>query len=66
MNNPDRLALVMINDGLPRVSSVADGKLANAATFTFRREDHTLGNMLRMCVSPRPPRPLAAAPPAHP
>ena len=34
----------------PRVTSVADGKMANAATFTFLREDHTLGNMLRMCV----------------
>jgi hypothetical protein len=49
MNIPDRLASVMIPEG-PRVTSVADGKMANAATFTFLREDHTLGNMLRMCV----------------
>ena len=49
MNIPDRLASVMYPEG-PRVTSVADGKMANAATFTFLSEDHTLGNMLRMCV----------------
>jgi hypothetical protein len=71
-NIPDRLASVMFPEG-PRVTSVADGKMANAATFTFLREDHTLGNMLRMCVcdgaayfSPRPagarfPPPVPAA-----
>jgi DNA-directed RNA polymerase II subunit RPB11 len=53
-NIPDRLASVMFPEG-PRVTSVADGKMANAATFTFLREDHTLGNMLRMCVAPAPP-----------
>ncbi len=47
MNIPDRLASVLFPEG-PRVTSVADGKMANAATFTFLREDHTLGNMLRM------------------
>ena len=49
-NIPDRLNSVIFPDG-PRVTSVADGKMANAATFTFLREDHTLGNMLRMCVA---------------
>jgi DNA-directed RNA polymerase subunit L len=27
---------------------VADTKIPNAATFTILKEDHTLGNMLRM------------------
>jgi hypothetical protein len=61
-NIPDRLASVMFPEG-PRVTSVADGKMANAATFTFLREDHTLGNMLRMCVATGPtcsPRPAGA------
>ena len=50
MNIPDRLASVILPVEGQRVTSVADGKMANAATFTFYREDHTLGNMLRMFV----------------
>ena len=37
-----------------------DTKVQNAVTMVVEREDHTLGNMLRMC--PRP-RPFAARPP---
>lgn len=45
-----------------RVEYRKDTKLKNAGTFIFQREDHTIGNVLRMCVnmlvvqgSPPPP-----------
>ena len=33
-----------------RVVMKLDEKMTNAATFTLKREDHTLGNLLRTCV----------------
>ena len=39
-----------------RVSCVKDTKIENAATLTIQREDHTVGNVLRMCVSSMRPR----------
>ncbi len=33
-----------------RVSATKDDLLPNAAVFQFLREDHTLGNLIRMCV----------------
>ena len=51
-NIPDRLNAVLVPEGIARVSYVADSKMTNTGTFTFRREDHTLGNLLRMYVSP--------------
>lgn len=57
-NIPDRLNAVLVPEGIARVSYVADSKMTNTGTFTFRREDHTLGNLLRMYVSPDlPPTP---------
>ena len=49
-NIPDRLNAVLVPEGIARVSYVADSKMTNTGTFTFRREDHTLGNLLRMYV----------------
>ena len=34
----------------PRLTEVQDTKMDNAYTYTIEREDHTLGNMLRMLV----------------
>lgn len=34
-----------------RVEVVEDTKIPNAATLTINKEDHTLANMLRSCVS---------------
>jgi len=31
-----------------RLTITPDTKLPNAATFTLQKEDHTIGNMLRM------------------
>ena len=35
-----------------RLSVEEDTKIANAATITINKEDHTLANMLRSCVPP--------------
>ena len=35
-----------------RVKMEWDEKLPNAATFTLMREDHTMGNLIRMCAAP--------------
>jgi len=35
---------------MQRVSFEKDTKIPNAVTFTIRKEDHTLGNLLRMYV----------------
>ena len=53
MNAPDRLDSVRDRDtGQPnvrrRVAMERDSKVANAATFTLLREDHTVGHLLRM------------------
>ena len=33
---------------VPRISLEKDTKVTNAATFTLQREDHTIGNLVRM------------------
>ncbi|RUO96736.1 hypothetical protein BC936DRAFT_141539 [Jimgerdemannia flammicorona] len=48
MNAPERFELFVLPDGRKKVSMTPDTKLLNAATFMIEREDHTLGNMLRM------------------
>jgi len=61
-NIPDRLNAVLVPEGIARVSYVADSKMTNTGTFTFRREDHTLGNLLRMYVTLFPHLPLHTHP----
>lgn len=34
-----------------RISFERDTKVTNAGTFTIQREDHTIGNAIRWCVS---------------
>eukprot|EP01102_Stenamoeba_stenopodia_P005333 TRINITY_DN15926_c0_g1_i1.p1 TRINITY_DN15926_c0_g1~~TRINITY_DN15926_c0_g1_i1.p1 ORF type:complete len:124 (+),score=30.11 TRINITY_DN15926_c0_g1_i1:146-517(+) len=49
MNAPNPLeALFLIPEGESKVSIKKDTKIKNAATFRILREDHTLGNLLRM------------------
>lgn len=33
-----------------RIAFERDTKVPNAGTFTLQREDHTVGNLVRMCV----------------
>ncbi|KAI9204155.1 DNA-directed RNA polymerase [Polychytrium aggregatum] len=53
-NAPDRHELFLIPDGEKKVSMVNDTKFPNVATFTFLREDHTIGNLIRMQLLKNP------------
>lgn len=48
MNQPDRYVQFVLPEGERKVKYKADTKLKDAGTFTFRSEDHTIGNLLRM------------------
>ncbi|XP_020577927.1 DNA-directed RNA polymerases II, IV and V subunit 11 [Phalaenopsis equestris] len=48
MNAPDRYERFVVPEGTKKVSSERDTKIVNAASFTVEREDHTIGNILRM------------------
>ncbi|WFD07856.1 DNA-directed RNA polymerase II core subunit [Malassezia vespertilionis] len=49
-NQPDRFSLFLLQPGERRIEVQDDMRIANAATFYFNKEDHTLGNMLRHAV----------------
>ncbi|XP_057868616.1 DNA-directed RNA polymerases II, IV and V subunit 11 isoform X4 [Cryptomeria japonica] len=48
MNAPDRYERFVVPDGMQKVTYERDMKIMNAASFTIQREDHTIGNILRM------------------
>ncbi|KAF4385964.1 hypothetical protein G4B88_031099 [Cannabis sativa] len=48
MNAPDRYERFVVPEGTKKVSYERDTKIINAASFTIEREDHTVGNILRM------------------
>ena len=48
MNQPSRAEKFVVPPGSRKLSYTPDTKLANAGEFVLLREDHTLGNMLRM------------------
>ncbi|KAL9260124.1 DNA-directed RNA polymerases II, IV and V subunit 11-like protein [Drosera capensis] len=48
MNAPDRYERFVVPEGTKKVSYERDTKIINAASFTIEREDHTIGNILRM------------------
>lgn len=48
MNQPDRYVQFVLPEGEKKVAYKPDTKLKNAGMFTFRSEDHTIGNLLRM------------------
>ncbi|KAL2058856.1 hypothetical protein ABVK25_000148 [Lepraria finkii] len=47
MNAPDRFDTFLLADGEKKVTEEADTRIPSASTFTFNKEDHTLGNLLR-------------------
>lgn len=47
-NAPDRYEKFVLPDGVKKLSFDRDTKVPNAGTFTVQREDHTVGNLLRM------------------
>ncbi|KAI0492740.1 hypothetical protein KFK09_027016 [Dendrobium nobile] len=48
MNAPDRYERFVVPEGTKKVAYERDTKIVNAASFTIEREDHTIGNILRM------------------
>ncbi|EOA24967.1 DNA-directed RNA polymerases II, IV and V subunit 11 [Cardamine amara subsp. amara] len=48
MNAPDRYERFVVPEGTKKVSYDRDTKIINAASFTIEREDHTIGNIVRM------------------
>lgn len=48
MNAPDRYEKFVVPEGTKKVSYERDMKIMNAATFVIEREDHTIGNIVRM------------------
>jgi DNA-directed RNA polymerase II subunit RPB11 len=48
MNAPDRLDAIRVPEGVKKVVATKDEKAANAYIYKVMREDHTLGNIMRM------------------
>ena len=48
VNAPERSESYRLADGERRVTYSKDTKIPNAGTFTINKEDHTVGNLLRM------------------
>ncbi|KAK5107827.1 hypothetical protein LTR62_000641 [Meristemomyces frigidus] len=58
--DPDRYETFLLEAGEKKVTFENESRVPNAALFTFNREDHTLGNLLRDKLS-RSPNVLFAA-----
>lgn len=50
MNAPNRTDSYMLPEGAQKVTYEKDTKIQNAGKFTILREDHTMGNLIRMYV----------------
>lgn len=50
MNAPERSASFLLDEdsGEVKITYSSDTKVSNAGTFRFNKEDHTVGNLLRM------------------
>ena len=48
MNQPSRAEKFVLPDGVRKLTFTRDTKVANAGTFIVQKEDHTLGNTVRM------------------
>ena len=48
MNQPSRAEKFIVPAGMKKLSYSPDTKLPNAGEFVLMREDHTMGNLLRM------------------
>ena len=48
MNAPERSLLYVLPEGMKKVEMEKDTKIPNAANFVIHKEDHTVGNLLRL------------------
>ncbi|ABO96977.1 predicted protein [Ostreococcus lucimarinus CCE9901] len=54
MNQPSRADRFVLPEGERKLSYERDTKVENAGTFVLQREDHTIGNLLRMELHKNP------------
>jgi len=47
-NAPDRFERFVVPDGVKKVAYEKDSRVEDAGTFIVQREDHTLGNLIRV------------------
>ena len=47
-NDPGRSSFFILDEGQHTLEYTQDSKMANAGTYVLNKEDHTLGNLLRM------------------
>ncbi|KAI3633819.1 hypothetical protein MIR68_008151 [Amoeboaphelidium protococcarum] len=66
MNAPARHEIIVLPDGVKKITVKQDIKIPNAATFEIQREDHTLGNVLREYLLQNPKVLFAAYKMPHP
>ena len=66
MNAPERSELWVLQDGEKKLTVNKDTKIVNTANFVIKKEDHTMGNLLRMWVIPVPPSTLSSHAPSAP
>eukprot|EP01132_Coremiostelium_polycephalum_P000688 gene688-849_t len=48
MNAPDRFELFILPEGAKKIIMTKDTKIPNACSFLIQKEDHTVGNLIRM------------------
>ena len=53
MNQPDRYERFVLPEGVRKLEYQRDTKLPNAGKFVMQREDHTMGNLIRMTLHER-------------
>ncbi|KAF2221597.1 DNA-directed RNA polymerase [Elsinoe ampelina] len=66
MNAPDRHELFLLGEGEKKVTFQTETRVPNATLFTFRKEDHTLANLLRARLLTSPKVLFAAYKVPHP
>lgn len=66
MNAPSAFDTFLLYDGESKVIMEKDTKVRNAALFHINKEDHTLGNMIRMQLLKDPKVLFAGYKVAHP
>ncbi|KAJ9626413.1 DNA-directed RNA polymerase II core subunit [Taxawa tesnikishii (nom. ined.)] len=66
IDQPNRYELFLLGEGEKKVTFAPETRVPNAALFTFNKEDHTLGNLLRAQLNTSPHVLFAAYKTPHP
>ncbi|EHA56645.1 hypothetical protein MCOR27_004390 [Pyricularia oryzae] len=66
MNAPDRFELFLLEPGEEKLTETINTSMSNTSDFTFKKEDHTLGNMLTEHLKQHPNVLMAGYKVSHP